>query len=623
MSDPGPVDTDMALFDALPAPHLLVTLDGDAVVSVAGNSAYAQHFPAPRIDQFEAGSPLQPLTALFDAPASAPEWQTVVLGDRAHHVRVSPVSDEGARRLLLEITDTAGGHSELVSRVRQLQDLVDNSTALMYVKDLDGIYLIVNDYFARRFGVTPDDIVGRSDHDLFPTSSATVYNEHDQEVLRSGRSVEVEEPFATIGGQTDPDDDRRWLSIKFPLLDAAGRPYALGAISTDITDRKRAESAARAAMHVAEQANRSKSEFLSRISHELRTPLNAIIGFAQLIHDAAADPGEREDAAQILDSGRHLLSLVNDVLDITWIDAGAPGLTIEPVPAVEPIHDALRIIRPLARASDVEVASDLHDALHRTIEADSQRLRQVFLNLLSNAVKFNIEHGAVRVTCRATGGRLRYLVTDTGRGMAAAERDLLFTPFGRLSSAAGVEGTGLGLALSKRLVEEMGGRLEVEYSAPGEGTTFSVDLPLSTRTANPRPSAAGDHRMPPEELPGTILHIEDTYANLRLVESVLGRFSRLELLTATTGRGGLDLARERADGLDLILLDVNLADMNGVEVITALRADEATARIPIIVLSADATPERIDALTGLGIVDYLTKPIDIHQFVRAVRGVVG
>ena len=557
------------------------------------------------------------------------EPRTVVLpvGSHERTFQLSSRSFTGPDRLeyavvqFRPITGQESRENELRSTIQQLQDLVDNSTALMYIKDLDGRYLIVNDYFARLFGVDARSIVGLTDHDLFPDSSADVYSVHDQMVLTTGKPVEVEEPFAAIGGATDPDDDRRWLSIKFPLLDNFGQPYALGAISTDITDRKRAESAAREAMHEAERANQSKNEFLSRMSHELRTPLNAIIGFAQLLADLPLGATANESAGHIFDAGKHLLGLVNDVLDITWIEAGAPGIALSVIPAVEPIYHALEIIRPLAAAADIEVASDLHGALHRYVMADARRLRQVFLNLLGNAVKFNRSQGAIRVWCQAEDDRLRFLITDTGLGIDDDDVPRLFAPFVRLASAEAVEGTGLGLALSHRLVAEMGGSMGIQHTAPGEGSTFFVEIPLADAPGEPEPS--GDEIVQ-KDLPlvsmdaeATILYIEDTYANLRLVENIVAGMGKLKLVSATSGKAGIKLAAEIVP--QLVLLDLNLADMSGVDVVKRLHEDESTRDIPIIVLSADATPARIAQLRKLGIEDYLTKPLDIHHFARTVR----
>lgn len=512
-----------------------------------------------------------------------------------------------------------GEQRDLRTTVDQLWDLVDNSSALMYIKDLHGRYLIVNECFARWFSIGAADVVGKTDHDLFPGTSAEVYSANDRHVLATGDSVEVEEPFSPVGGVTDPDDDHRWLSLKFPLLDADGQVYAVGAITTDITDRKRAESQATRARHEAERANRSKSEFLSRMSHELRTPLNAIIGFAQLLADRPVDPTVRESAEHILDAGRHLLTLVNDVLDISWIEAGAPGMTATAIPASEPIHRALRLIRPLARSQDIQLASDLHGAMHRHVCADGNRLTQVFTNLLGNAVKFNQTGGAIRVWCDAEDGALTFHIMDTGPGIAASDTDRLFTPFVRLRGAAEIEGSGLGLALSRRLVEDIGGELGIEHTAPGEGSTFFVRLPL----AEPPEAVTIGLGEPPDASDdglghgATILYIEDTYANVALVDQIIADMGELRLTSAATGANGIELAKRLRP--NLILLDLNLTDMSGVDVVRELCADPLTAGIPIIVVSADATPSRFAELRDTGVADYLTKPLDIRHFQRTVR----
>ena len=509
------------------------------------------------------------------------------------------------------LSDHENDTQNLRSRVRQLQDLADNSTALMYVKNPAGQYTIVNHYFARQFGRTPEEILGKTDHDLFDASSADVYQENDRRVLESELAEEVEEPFSQIGGITDPDEDRRWLSIKFPLLDDSGVPYALGAISTDITARKRAESAARQAMHEAERANQSKSLFLSRMSHELRTPLNAVLGFAELLRDPEADPEHQESVDHILEAGRHLLTLVNDVLDISWIESGAPGIVHEVVPASAPIHQALEIVRPLAQQHGIEIASDLHGAVGVGIRVDPHRLRQVFFNVLGNAIKFNRPLGAIHVGTKVQGGSLRYLVTDTGNGIRPEEIGRLFSPFERLSNADGIEGSGLGLALSRGLIDEMGGRLGVLHTAPGEGTTFYIDIPIAE--AGVESGLLSVAELPPPDSAGvlasaSVVQIEDTPVNQRLLQRVLERMGVGLLRNASSGVDGLALVRSLLP--DVVLLDLNLKDMSGVDVLAQLQRDESLRDIPVVILSADATPARIAELRSRGAFAYLTKPFD-------------
>lgn len=509
------------------------------------------------------------------------------------------------------LSDHENDTQNLRSRVRQLQDLVDNSTALMYIKNTNGQYTIVNHYFAQQFGRTPEEILGLTDHDLFDKTSADVYHENDRRVLESEHAEEVEEPFSQIGGLTDPDENRRWLSIKFPLLDDSGVPYALGAISTDITARKRAESAAQRAMHEAERANQSKSVFLSRMSHELRTPLNAVLGFAELLRDPSGDPEHEESVNHILEAGSHLLTLVNDVLDISWIESGAPGITREAVPASAPIHQALEIIRPLAMRHGIEIASDLHGAVGVGIRVDPHRLRQVFFNVLGNAIKFNRPNGAIHISVKSMHGMLRYLITDTGNGIRPEEITQLFSPFERLSNAEGIEGSGLGLALSRGLVDEMNGRIGVLHTAPGEGTTFFIDIPIAESNAEEETEAlttalslnSNDAQLLSQ---ASMVQIEDTPVNLRLLQRVLAQMGVTNLHNATSGAEGIELVRSVRP--NVVLLDLNLKDMSGVDVLAELQRDETLMDIPVVILSADATPARIAELQVLGAYAYLTKP---------------
>ncbi|MET3934754.1 ATP-binding protein [Arthrobacter sp. OAP107] len=574
----------------------------------------------------ELGPALTRRLAAALSTTSDPATVAVHQGDHleAFRPRVKPfrVAGDPAEYLVVQLTaltEQNSAEGDLHSTIRQLKDLLDNSTALMYIKDLDGRYLIANHYYAQRFGVSAESIIGLTDYDLFAKPVADNYTKNDDLVIRTSTSIEVEEPLATIGDLTAPDEDSRWLSIKFPLLDDAGNPYALGGISTDITDRKVAERAARDAMHEAERANRSKNEFLSRMSHELRTPLNAILGFAQLLQNLPLSPTAAESAGHILDAGNHLLSLVNDVLDITWIEAGAPGIATAPVPAIESIHQALQLMRPIAAAEDIEIASDLHGALHRHVLADTQRLRQVFLNLLGNAVKFNSAQGVVRVWCELGEDSLRFFIMDTGPGMTEADVQRLFTPFVRLPQSAQVEGSGLGLALSRKLVEEMGGVLGIEHTAPGEGSTFFVEMPLASAPEDDAiaPMMGAGISTNPSGGDAAILHIEDTHANIRLVENIIAGMGGLSLTSVTSGKSGIALAQTVSP--QLILLDLNLSDMSGVDVVKQLQQDERTRQIPVIIISADATPARIAELRGLGILDYLTKPFEIDHFARTIR----
>jgi signal transduction histidine kinase/CheY-like chemotaxis protein len=394
-----------------------------------------------------------------------------------------------------------------------------------------------------------------------------------------------------------------------------------------LDERARLEGDERKAREIAEAANRSKSEFLSRMSHELRTPLNAVLGFGQLLQLDELNQSQEEAVEQIVRGGRHLLDLINDVLDISRIETGTLPLSPEPVSVAEVIDDTLTLIRPLAA----------HRRIHLTVEgasesgvyvlADRQRLKQVLLNLVSNAIKYNRDGGAVTVSCELVDSeRARLLVADTGPGIPAELLERLFVPFDRLGAERGeVEGTGVGLALSRHLAEAMGGVLEVQ-STYGEGSRFWVELSVVEdpvqqydRLVGPaetdldaRPRGSGPRRQ--------VLYIEDNLANLRLVERLLQRRADIELLPAMQGRLGLALAREHRP--DLILLDLHLPDIGGDAVLRELRAHRRTADIPVVIVSADATPGQIERLTAEGANAYLTKPFDVQSLLALINDLI-
>ncbi|HEU5111088.1 MAG TPA: ATP-binding protein [Micromonosporaceae bacterium] len=380
-------------------------------------------------------------------------------------------------------------------------------------------------------------------------------------------------------------------------------------------------------LHEANQALRAASEakndFLSRVSHELRTPLNAILGFSELLTLAELAGEPRDWAGLILKAGRHLLALLDDVLDISRIEGGNLTMSVEPVPLGTVISDVLDLVRPLATAVGVHLAPAprFPDRLH--VVADHQRLRQVMINLLSNAIKYNHPGGTAAVTVEhRPAGWVRIRVIDTGRGIAPESLGKLFTPFERLDAAqAGFEGTGLGLTLSRHLVTSMGGVLDVS-SLPGEGSTFWVDL----RTSDPASAdpADGDDAellaLRGYASPKRVLHVEDMVENVRLVEEILTRRPSITLIPAMLGSVALDLAREHHP--DIVLLDLHLPDMPGEQLLVLLRDEPATCNVPVVVLSADATSHHIDRLHSAGVAAYLTKPIAVRELLRTLDGLL-
>ena len=413
------------------------------------------------------------------------------------------------------------------------------------------------------------------------------------------------------------DGGIRLLSLLVSFdYDSSGRLESMLAYGLDVTEEKEAAEALERAKNEAERANREKSEFLSRMSHELRTPLNAILGFGQLLEMDELSSEQKESVQQMMRSGRHLLDLIDEVLDISRIESGTMSMSTEPVGVEEIIAECLDMVRPLAGSRSVTIYSDL--AMEPThVLADRHRLKQVLLNLLSNAIKYNCEQGSVTVSCqRMADDKLRVTVRDTGRGIAREKMARLFTPFDRLGAEeTGVAGTGLGLALSRRLVEVMGGTLGAE-SVVGDGSTFWVDLNITSD-----PVAAHDvlNRVREPQLgidADVVLYIEDNLSNMRLVERLLAHRTPVQLVPAMKGRLGLELARELEP--DLILLDVHLPDMTGEDVLEQLQADEATRAIPVVVISADATTAQRRRLLDVGARHYLTKPLDLDLFLDVV-----
>jgi signal transduction histidine kinase/CheY-like chemotaxis protein len=423
-------------------------------------------------------------------------------------------------------------------------------------------------------------------------------------------------------------------TFKGPLRDGRGNIYGVLSYSRDVTDQRAAAEQLRAlnetleqrvaartaeseaARIEAERANRAKSEFLSRMSHELRTPMNAILGFAQVLELEIRSPEHQDFVQEILRAGSHLLQLINELLDLARIESGRLATSLEPVEVHAVFVEAQHLVRPLLEKNAVSL---INKCDHRAVVlADSSRLRQVLVNLLSNAAKYNRQGGSVRIACTATPeNRIRLSVTDTGPGIAANKLANLFTPFERLGAEfTEVEGTGIGLSISKRLVELMGGTLGVD-STPGQGSTFWVDLPLAPTVSRMDSMATSEPSAQASPLQRSkVLYVEDNAANLKVVEAIFRSQPEIALITATTGEYGLELARRYQP--DVILLDIHLPGMSGFEVLKALQADETTSRIPVVALSADAMPIDIERGQAAGFRHYLTKPVRIGELTKTL-----
>jgi signal transduction histidine kinase/ActR/RegA family two-component response regulator len=412
--------------------------------------------------------------------------------------------------------------------------------------------------------------------------------------------------------------DGRW----FAQRDRRMRDGGTVSLRTDITESKTREAELAAARKAADEASRAKSDFLSRMSHELRTPLNAVIGFSQMLQLDRMDSltgRQRGYCRDIESGGRHLLALVNDVLDLARIESGKDRLSVERVVVADALSRVGPAMAPLAAGAGVDLQVAEPEAVP-DLRADDMRLHQILLNLVSNAIKYNRKGGSVRVSAWAVpGGRVRLVVDDTGLGIPAGLQAELFEPFHRLGHEySGIDGTGIGLSISKRLAEAMGGTLGF-FSEAGKGSSFWVELPCD---ASASPAAAGADLGPsavePADYPGgfSLLYVEDNPSNMRLMEHLVSVLPDVVMLPASTPHLGLDLAR--AHRPDIILLDLHLPEMNGYEMLAHLKAMPETRDIPVLALSAAAMPSDIRRGLAAGFFRYLTKPIDVKEFLAAI-----
>jgi PAS domain S-box-containing protein len=509
------------------------------------------------------------------------------------------------------------------------ESLVERAPVVFFRRgaDLDLItYVSANS--AKVLGFAPAELTGRPG-----VWDARIHDE-DRRWYRRGLETVVQ------SGQNEaeyrwlrPDGTPIWLHcIEYPDRDANGGLVGTLGYATDVTERMTVLAVLRGAhaemqtlnedlaqaRDAAEAANRAKSEFLSGMSHEIRTPLNAILGFAQLLGMARLGEDEQEGVDEILKGGQHLLSLVDEVLDIARIEAGNLSLSIEPVLLDEVCQECIALVRPLASTNDVTLEDSGSEQGH-FVMADRQRVKQVLLNLLSNAIKYNRPRGSVTLGIQAKGEQVAVSVRDTGMGIPRNKMEALFKPFDRLGAEqTQIEGTGLGLALSRRLVEAMDGRITVA-SKPGEGSVFSVHLAAADApapvTTPAYPEGVGEVEF--DRLPErTIIYVEDNLSNLKLVEHILERRPMVKLHAALQGRMGLDLIRQHQP--ELVLLDLNLADIGGADVLKSLMENPRTAGIPVVVISADATERRVQELIEAGAREYLTQPLDVGRFLAVL-----
>ncbi len=477
-----------------------------------------------------------------------------------------------------------------------------------------------DELLCRMHGVPPGPY-----EDLWQVLEATIAPEDLPALKQASIDARLEDkPFEAEYRTIHPDGSIRHLAVRGVYQrDEAREPVRMLGVTWDVTERRTAE-AALLAKEAAERASRAKTEFLSRMSHELRTPLNAIIGFTQVLaldrtHPLA--PAQRDRVDKIQQAGWHLLNLINEILDLSRIEAGALPLSMAVVPLGEVVDECIALVAADAQRRRLDIGQTQTARAPADVWADRTRLKQVLLNLLSNAVKYNREGGRIDVDLDADAeGRALITVRDTGPGLAPAQIEKLFQPFNRLGmESTPIEGTGIGLTIALRLVEQMGGRLTVT-SEPGAGSAFHVALQAASaardETADVLQSIAPAGVEPREDVRGTVLYVEDNPSNVAVVEQLLALRPNVKLFTAGDGASGRVMAAVCQP--DLILLDMRLPDTDGASLLAELRARPETKSIPCIGLSANAMPEDIARARASGFADYWTKPIEAGPFLRGI-----
>ncbi len=517
--------------------------------------------------------------------------------------------------------ESARARAERSARERELQlsGIVETAMDAIITVDAVGRIVLFNRAASQMFGVSPEEALGGTLDRFIPPEHRAAHHAHLADYAAAGITSR------RMGGARELSGIRANGEV-FPMEASISRAgegdrLLMTVMARDVTQLRQAEKA-QLARTAAEAANRAKTEFLSRISHELRTPLNAVLGFTQLMRAEAHEPltdHQRRQLDLVLQAGSHLRTLIDEMLDVSRIESGRMAIEHCDFELCELLDGALRMSEPHAHECGVTLQAAYAAACPLLMRTDPARLRQVMLNLLSNAIKYNRRGGLVRVEVVRDPYFVHITVRDNGLGMSDEQRANLFQPFNRLGREhSGVEGSGIGLVLVRQLVGLMGGELSLESRA-GEGTAVRVTLPgTDGRPMAPKPGAVPGPAAQPEPSPeGVVLYIEDNPINAVLVEQLLSRWPRTQLVLAADGATGLE--RARALRPDVVLLDMQLPDMDGLSVLRQLKADETTRELVVVALSASAVPEDVKAASEAGAEDYWTKPIDFSSFISGMR----
>ena len=547
----------------------------------------------------------------------------------AHLIKVPEISLASMASAHLALIPSVWLIAYFVQRVRNVEHSMQHSTGHlkaiwdtvvdgMILIDTRGIVQTVNPAAEKLFGYKSEEMIGKNVKMLMPEQYSSKHDGYLSSYMKSGKAQIIGTGRKVEGMKKNGETFPLYLAVSEVKV---GNELFFTGIVRDLTLEVRNEQRMLSAKDEAERANEAKSLFLSSMSHELRTPMNAILGFAQLLEledreNPLAD-NQQEAVRQIIRGGDHLLTLINDVLDLSKIESGTITVSIESVSALEILDDSRDMVSTMAEKYGVELNIVEPGHGDMWVTADRLRLRQIVLNLLTNAIKYNRREGSVTVSCdKVEGGRVRISVRDTGPGIPDDRRESIFEPFNRLGyETTGVEGTGIGLAISARLAGLMDAT--IDFTSSSTGSEFWIDLPIAQPMQE---GMSGQSRLPDalsDSNEAKLLYVEDNPSNIALMEHMMRSIGGVSLESTPTAELGMELAQSRP--FDLILMDLNLPGMSGLEAFKWLSEDPKTSAIPVIAITADATTQTRRKVEQLGFKAYISKPIDVSNTLTTIR----